>query len=333
MKSEHLMIAGDGQMAVALAVMLADRGTTVTLWSPFPQDAQALQSTRESPRLAGAPLPPSTVVTSDPARAFKDATIAVNAIPTQFIRPVWERLRPYLPAGVPVVSVAKGIEEVTLQRPTEVLSSCTGGAPTCVLSGPTIAAELARRLPATMVSASVDPDVAARTQAAFSLPYLRVYTNSDVIGVEIAGAAKNVVAIAAGLIDGLGLGSNAKSALLARGLAEIARLGAVLGARPETFFGIAGVGDLATTCFSPEGRNRSCGEAIGRGEPLEQYMARTKSVVEGVATAHSIVALAARHQVDMPIVSAVEAILFRGLKPGDAIRELMGRSAGEERIG
>lgn len=319
-------------MAVALAVMLADRDVPITLWSPFPAEAEALQRTRVSPRMPGVELPKSTRVTADPQEAFATTTLAVNAIPTQFIRSAWIKLKPHLPTGVPIVSVAKGIEEVTLQRPTEVLQQATG-ASTCVLSGPTIAAELVRRLPATMVSASADSELAARTQAAFSLPYLRIYTNADVVGVEIAGAAKNVVAIAAGIIDGLKLGSNAKSALLARGLAEIARLGAVMGARPETFFGIAGVGDLATTCFSPEGRNRSCGEAIGRGEPLADYQARTNSVVEGVATARSIVKLAEKHGVDLPIVRAVEAILFHNLRPADAIRELMGRLAGEEKVG
>jgi hypothetical protein len=178
-----------------------------------------------------------------------------------------------------------------------------------------------------------DGAIAERVQRTFALPWLRIYTNTDVVGVEIAGAAKNVVALAAGMVDGLGLGSNAKSALLARGLAEIVRLGSALGARPETFFGIAGVGDLATTCFSPEGRNRSCGEAIGSGEPLASYLARTNSVVEGVATSHALLALAQKHGVDMPIVRAVESILFHGKTPAEAIRDLMGREAGAERVG
>lgn len=332
-RSERVAIIGDGQMAIALAAMLADRSIRTSIWCPFAADALTLSARRESSRLPGVPLPRDTLVTADARAAFEHTTVAVNAIPTQFIRPVWGRIAEHLPPDAPIVSVAKGIEEGTLLRPSEVLEECTGGAPVCVLSGPTIAAELARRLPATMVSASDDPALAARVQAAFTLPYLRVYTNADVVGVEIAGAAKNVVAIAAGIIDGLQLGSNAKSALLARGLAEIARLGAALDARPETFFGIAGVGDLATTCFSPEGRNRSCGEAIGRGEALDQYIARTDSVVEGVATAHSILALADRVHVEVPIIRAVEAILFRGLRPADAIRELMTRMAGEERVG
>jgi glycerol-3-phosphate dehydrogenase (NAD(P)+) len=320
-------------MAIALAELLADRGTASTIWSPFPDEAARLQRERESGRLPGVRLPEGTRVTADPAEAFAGATLAVNAIPTQFVRGVWARLARACPDAVPIVSVTKGIEEETLLRPSEILAACAPGAGVCVLSGPTIAAELARRLPATLVSASTDPALAARVQRVFTLPTLRIYTNEDVIGVEIAGAAKNVVAIAAGIIDGLELGANCKSALLARGLAEIARLGSALGARAETFFGIAGVGDLATTCFSPEGRNRSCGEAIGRGEALDAYLARTQSVVEGVATAGSLLALARRHRVEMPIATAVEAILFHGLSPEDAIRDLMGRSAGRETIG
>jgi glycerol-3-phosphate dehydrogenase (NAD(P)+) len=252
------------------------------------------------------------------------------------VRAAWRPIAAHLAHDVPVVSVTKGIEDGTLLRPSEVIAQAApaaGGRAVAVLSGPTIAAELAERKPATMVSASHDAALAERTQRTFALPWLRVYTNHDVVGVEIAGAAKNVVALAAGMVDGLGLGSNAKSALLARGLAEIVRLGTALGARQETFFGIAGVGDLATTCFSPEGRNRSCGEAIGRGERLDEYLARTDSVVEGVATSKALLTLASRHGVDMPIVAAVESILFRGMTPAEAIRGLMGREARAERVG
>jgi glycerol-3-phosphate dehydrogenase (NAD(P)+) len=334
--NERVAIVGDGQMGVVLAAMLAWRGTAASVWGPFPGPVAELASTRRSARLPGLELPAPVQVEVDAARALAGATIVVNAIPTQFVRAAWRPVAAHLAAGVPVVSVTKGIEDETLLRPSEVIAEaapCAGGREVAVLSGPTIAAELALRLPATMVSASADAALAERVQRTFSLPWMRIYTNHDVVGVEIAGAAKNVVALAAGMVDGLGLGSNAKSALLARGLAEIVRLGTALGARPETFFGIAGVGDLATTCFSPEGRNRSCGEAIGRGEPLAEYLARTNSVVEGVATSHALLALAERHGVDMPIVRAVESILFHGKTPAEAIRDLMGREAGAERVG
>ena len=336
-RAERVTIVGEGQMGMVLAAMLAERGVPVCVWGPFPAVIEELARTRRSPRMPGLVIDAAVRFEHDGARALADATMVVSAIPTQFVRTAWQPIAAHLASDVPVVSVTKGIEDETLLRPSQVIADAAriahGERPVAVLSGPTIAAELAMRLPATMVSASTDAALAERVQRTFSLPWLRIYTNSDVVGVEIAGAAKNVVAIAAGMVDGLGLGSNAKSALLARGLAEIVRLGSALGARPETFFGIAGVGDLATTCFSPEGRNRSCGEAIGRGEGLAEYLARTDSVVEGVATSHALLALAERHGVDMPIVRAVESILFNGTTPAHAIRDLMGREAGAERVG
>jgi glycerol-3-phosphate dehydrogenase (NAD(P)+) len=333
---ERVAIVGDGQMGVVMAAMLAERGVPVTVWGPFPEAIRALAASRRSPRIPGLELPAAVRCEPDAAAALAGATIAVNAVPTQFVRAAWKPAAAHLAAGVPVVSVTKGIEDGTLLRPSEVIAQAVpspGGRAVAVLSGPTIAAELAERKPATMVSASADAALAERVQRTFALPWLRIYTNQDVVGVEVAGAAKNVVALAAGMVDGLGLGSNAKSALLARGLAEIVRLGTALGARQETFFGIAGVGDLATTCFSPEGRNRSCGEAIGRGEALEAYLARTDSVVEGVSTSRALLALAGRHGVEMPIVRAVESILFHGVTPAEAIRALMGREARAERVG
>jgi glycerol-3-phosphate dehydrogenase (NAD(P)+) len=184
-----------------------------------------------------------------------------------------------------------------------------------------------------MVAASDDPHLAQRVQELFTTRWMRIYTSPDVLGVELAGAMKNVIAIAAGMLDGLQAGNNAKSALLARGLAEIARLGVALGASRETFFGIAGAGDLATSCFSPEGRNRSCGEALGRGAKLDDYLARSRHVVEGVATTRSVVDLARRTGVDMPITSAVHAVLFEQLDPVDAIARLMTREPKPERVG
>jgi glycerol-3-phosphate dehydrogenase (NAD(P)+) len=202
-----------------------------------------------------------------------------------------------------------------------------------VLSGPTIASELARQLPATLLCASDHEPFAALVQGIFSRPWLRIYTSHDPIGVEIAGAAKNVVALAAGILDGLEMGFNAKSALLARGLAEIVRLGLAMGAKQETFFGIAGVGDLATTCFSPEGRNRTLGEKIGRGMSLPEALAATNGVVEGVETCKSLRALAQKHAIEMPIAAAVHSVLFENHSPAQAVRDLMGRSAKAERIG
>ncbi|HYE02675.1 MAG TPA: NAD(P)H-dependent glycerol-3-phosphate dehydrogenase [Phycisphaerales bacterium] len=338
-------ILGLGQMGLVCAAALAggerpaDQGPLpgVVMWGHSRDEADLLGQTRASPRLPGFVLPDTVRVAMTDAEALGGAGLIVSAVPVQFMRSVWERLAGLVPGDAAVVSVSKGIENGTLLRPTEIVRDVLGAgralAPVGVLSGPTIAAELARYRPATMLAASADAGLSARLQALFTTSWLRIYTHDDVPGVELAGATKNVIAIAAGIIDGLGAGYNAKSALLARGLAEIVRLGTAMGASPETFFGIAGVGDLATSCFSPEGRNRSCGEALGRGEPLAEYLNRTRSVVEGVATTRSVIDLARRHGVDMPIVEAVHAVLFEGLDPIDGIARLMSRRPTAERIG
>ncbi|UCD76397.1 MAG: NAD(P)-dependent glycerol-3-phosphate dehydrogenase [Phycisphaerales bacterium] len=338
--TQKAAIIGDGQMGLVLADALAERGVSVRLWGPFPEDLDELASTRQSPRrLPDFMLPHVVEVTSDPGWVLKGADCIINAIPTQFIRRVWEQLRPHVPTRVPVACVSKGIEVDTLMRPTQIIADVLGEdangslRPTCSLSGPTIAAELARRLPATMVAASHEPALAQAVQDLFRVPWLRIYRHEDPLGVELAGATKNVIALAAGMVDGLRAGDNAKSALLARGLAEIARLGTALGARVDTFFGIAGVGDLATTCFSPSGRNRGCGERLGKGETLEEILASTVSVVEGVPTTKSVMRLTAQWDVSMPITKAVHGILFEGLTPREAIADLMGRELKAERIG
>lgn len=335
-EGERVAIVGDGQMGLVLAGLLSDKGVPCTVTGPFPQDLALLKNARSSPRMLGLTLPASVAIESDPAAALRGATTVVSAVPTQFIRAVWERFGPALGAEALLVTVAKGFERGTHGRPSEVLRAVTRRSardPIVVLTGPTIAAELARRLPATMLAACEIRAAAERVQRTFGAPWLRIYTHDDAIGAEVAGAIKNVIALAAGMIDGLGLGTNAKSALLARGLAEMVRLGQALGARAETFFGIAGVGDLATTCFSPEGRNRACGEAIGRGETLEAHLARTRSVVEGVETARSVSQLASARGLELPITDAVCRILFERLSPADAIRELMTREPKMERVG
>lgn len=335
----HVAMIGTGQMGLVMADAVAARGVPVTMWGPRPEIVGRLEQDRELPeRLPGFRLPERVRVTSDPEVAFRDATVAFNAIPTQFIRPTWSRLFDSCPAGIPLVSTAKGIEDGTLLRPTEVLGdlaeASSGIRPELgVLSGPTIATELAERLPAALISASSSADFARTVQELLNVPWIRTYTLDDPVGVELAGATKNVIALAAGMIDGLGIGDNAKSMLLARGLAEIARLGDALGARLETFFGIAGVGDLATTCFSPHGRNRSCGEAIGRGESLSAYMDRTDSVVEGVSSTRGVAALAVRAEVDMPITRAVGRILAGDMSPREAIERLMDRELKPEELG
>jgi len=326
----RIAIIGDGAMGTVCAIMLAENGHSVRLWSAFPQAAEQIAQTRENSRfLPGCRLPESVEVTGRDDEALVGVDLAVSAVPTQFIRPVWQRLGAHCPKNLPICSVAKGIENGTLFRPTrilvDVLDSGRSSRAVAALSGPSIAPELARRLLASVTVAAEQAGFAEQVQALFTRPYFRVYTNTDLVGVEIAGATKNIIAIAAGILDGLAAGDNAKAALVTRGLVEIARLGVAMGAQPETFSGLAGLGDLITTCVSPIGRNRSFGEAIGRGKTLEEALASTESVVEGVATTRSVVELASQADVEMPITQAVHDVLFDGCRPSDAIVGLMNR--------
>jgi len=353
-------VLGVGQMGLVCAGLLASpepsrlndigqsepgltRPLKVRLWGHSPDEAGRIAQMRSSPRLPGFHLPASIdVMIRDPA-ALDHAGIIVSAIPVQYTRDVWTRLAPHVPPGAGIVSLAKGIENGTLLRPTQIISQVlarTGKDDQdrkprriACLSGPTIATELARCLPAAMISASDDPAFAREVQQLFGNSWMRIYTNPDVLGVELSGAVKNVVAIAAGIVDGLQAGNNAKSALLARGLAELCRLGCAMGASSETFFGIAGVGDLATTCFSPQGRNRSCGEALGKGRNLDEYLSSIPYIVEGVATAKSLMALAEKYRVDVPIIASVHAVLFENVDPIEAIGRLMAREQTVEVVG
>jgi len=326
----EVAVIGDGAMGTLCAIMLAENGCAVRLWSAFPAAAERLERERENTRfLPGRRLDDGVRVTADDADALDGAELAVSAVPTQFMRDVWRRLAPTCPPDLPLCSVAKGIENATLLRPTQILRDVLDGAeptrPIAALSGPSVAPELADRLPATVVVASDDQVLARRVQELMSRPYLRIYTNADLVGVELAGATKNVIAIAAGILDGLAAGCNAKAALLTRGLAEISRLGLAMGARADTFSGLAGAGDLVTTCFSPVGRNRSFGQAVGAGKTVDEALAAAAGVVEGVATTAGVIELAARHGVDMPITQAVRDVLGGRRGCAEAIDELMTR--------
>jgi glycerol-3-phosphate dehydrogenase (NAD(P)+) len=324
---ERVTILGDGAMATVCSILLTTGGHSVTMWGAFEESIERLLQDREQRKLLpGVRVPPPVRLTANDNDCFAGATMILSAIPTQYMRSVWQRLAPHVPAGVPIVSVAKGIENATLLRPTQVIADVLGGGrPLSALSGPNIAAELARYLPATAVAAGEDPDVARRVQAAFSTQWFRVYTNADVVGVELAGATKNVIAIAAGILDGLAAGNNAKSALVTRGLVEIMRLGVAMGARPETFHGLAGLGDLITTCVSPEGRNRTVGERIGKGQKLQAVLSTMDSVAEGVPTTRSVRELGRRYRVEMPITEAVHAVLFEDRDVIHALTDLMTR--------
>lgn len=331
---ERVAVVGTGAMATVMAALLSDNGLEVRLWGRDAAQIASLREHRENRRyLPGHPLPEGVGFFEDASAALDGCDLVVASIPTQHAGAVFEPLEPFVSPSATVVSVAKGIERETLRSPTAILAAVLGRSSHrtyASLSGPTIAEELALKLPATAAAACEDPQVATRLQQAFHSEWFRVYSNTDLVGVELAGALKNVIAIAAGIIDGLGLGINAKSALLARGLAEITRLGVAMGARAETFSGLTGVGDLATTCFSPSGRNRSCGEALGRGKTLAEVVATSHGVVEGVPTTAAVRTLAARHKVDMPIAAAVHAVLFEGLSPKGGVARLMSRDARPE---
>lgn len=342
---DRVALIGTGQMGTVCAVMLAEQGVHVRVWGANPDHVDALKSTRENRRyLPGLRIPDRVSFTTDAAAVFAGAQMIVSAVPCQHIREVWQRLAPDYPRGVPVVSVAKGIENETLLRPTQIIQQVLGGAPpggaavagsresvpVAVLSGPSIAAELARCMPATVVAASADEELARGVQQTFASQWFRVYTNSDLLGVELAGATKNVIALAAGILDGLRAGDNAKAALLTRGLVEITRLGVALGARRETFAGLAGLGDLVTTCVSPMGRNRAAGEQIGRGKSAHEVVAASPWVIEGIPTTLSVRALARRHDVEMPITEAVHAVLFEGRDVLATLTELMSRRLRQE---
>ncbi len=326
---KSVSIIGDGGMGTVLGLLLCEKGVAARIWGHDREQLLQIKRDRENSKfLPGYSLPKELEFEPDDERIMSGADLIVSAVPCQFARSVWNRLKNHSPKGVPIVSVTKGVENDTLLRPTQIMAEILRSGrddKLAVLSGPTIADELARRLPATACAASRDEELSKQVQSAFSVPWFRVYTNTDVVGVELAGAMKNVIAIAAGIIDGMGAGDNAKAALLTRGLAEITRLGTAMGARVHTFSGLTGLGDLVTTCISPTGRNRAFGERIGKGLTVEQAWDATESVVEGVATCKSVVALAERCGVEMPITHAIYEVLFENKPVERAIADLMTR--------
>ncbi len=334
---EHITILGDGAMATVCSILLTQGGHEVTMWGAFEESIERLLQNREQSRLLkGVRVPQNVRLTANDAECFDRCTIILSAIPTQHMRSVWSRLCRHVPKGISITSVAKGIEVETLLRPTQIIADVlspgvTSPWPLAALSGPNIAAEIARYLPATAVAASSDEQLARRVQSVFSTQWFRVYTNPDIIGVELAGATKNIIAIAAGILDGLGAGNNAKAALVTRGLVEITRLGVRLGAQEATFHGLAGQGDLITTCVSPEGRNRTVGEQLGKGRRLDDILAETDSVAEGVPTTRAVHKLAKQLQVEMPITQAVYSVLFEQKDVLHALSDLMTREPKPER--
>lgn len=330
MSSRKIAVLGDGGWGTALALLLFENGHDVRLWSAFADYAAEMASSRENTKfLPGVPLPGELLVTGDAAEAIDAVEIAVAAVPTQFMRATLARVAGA--GAVPaVVSVAKGIERDSLSRPSEIVNDVLAPEKLAVLAGPSHAEEVARGLPASVVAASSDLAFAREVQEVFANGRLRVYANDDPLGVELCGAVKNIIAIAAGISDAVGFGDNAKSALLTRGLVEIARLGTALGAKESTFYGLAGVGDLITTSVSPHGRNRRLGMAIGEGKKLSQILEETEQVAEGVPTTKAVLDLAAKHGVEMPITAEVYRILFEDKDPRQAVVDLMMRRLKDE---
>lgn len=323
-RSRSIAVLGDGGWGTTLAIHLAHQGHRVTLWSAFPAYAAAMARRRRNARfLPGIVIPRTVTITADLSCALASAWLAVFAVPSQYLRGVARQARGRMTPATIMLNVAKGLELHTLRRPSEVLREELGRVPLAVLSGPNIAAEIARGRPASSVAAARDPMLASTIQRVFMNRRLRVYTSNDVAGVELGGALKNPIAIAAGIADGLGCGPNAKAALITRGVVEMARLGVALGARAQTFWGLSGLGDLVTTCLS--GRNHWLGEQLGRGRALGSVLASTPMVVEGVDTSRAAVALGRRRRIELPIIEQVEAVLFHHRPPRLALERLMAR--------
>jgi glycerol-3-phosphate dehydrogenase (NAD(P)+) len=326
-------ILGSGGWGTAIAVLLSQHPDhRVRLWSAHEDAARRLHDTRENARLLpGVVIPDSVLVTADPREAVTGADCWVTAIPTAYLRAAIARFVPVRTADVPLVSLTKGIEVGTFHRPTEILSELLQTENLAVLSGPSHAEEVARGLPTSVVVAAADLGLAVWVQQRFGTDRFRVYTNADVVGVELAGALKNVVGIAAGVCDGLGFGDNAKAALLTRGVVEMTRFGVAHGAEHETFYGLAGIGDLIATCFSPHGRNHRVGVRLGRGEALADVLAGPQ-VAEGVLTSKSVFERSSRMGLETPIMTGVFRVLHEGQPPLAAVQDLMTRRPKPERV-
>jgi glycerol-3-phosphate dehydrogenase (NAD(P)+) len=329
-------VLGAGAWGTTFAQVLSDAGNDVVLWCRRPEIAEAVSATHENPdRLAGITLPPALRATADPAEALAAAELVVLAVPAQTLRSNLTAWRDLLPADALLVSLMKGIEHGTGDRMSEVISQVTGAPPhrIGVVSGPNLAPEIASRQFAATVVACADDAAASQLQKACHAPYFRPYTNPDVVGCELAGAVKNVIALAVGIAIGLGLGDNTRAMLITRGLAEIARLGAALGSDQHTFAGLAGMGDLVVTCSSPLSRNRTFGELLGRGIPLEEVQETTQQRAEGVKSCQPVLELARAHGVEMPITEVIVAVIHDRLDIAQAALMLASRSAKPERYG
>lgn len=321
-----IAVLGGGAWGTALAAHCRRGGSVVRQWVREPQVAEEIRRGENRTFLPGVPLPPGIEATTDLAAVVEDAGILLAVVPCQFARDVYRSLSGALPADLPLVAAAKGIEEGSLMLPVEVIRDELGETrPVAVLSGPSFASDVARGKPTALVAAAEDAALADYLQDRLASAELRIYTNSDPVGVQLGGALKNVVALAAGILDGLGTGPNGRAALITRGLAEMTRLGSRLGGSPATFAGLAGLGDLVLTCTGEQSRNLTVGRRLGRGESLDHILDGATAVAEGIRTARPAHRLAQREAVRMPIVEEVNRVLYEGGDPRDGVQRLMGR--------
>ena len=322
-----ISVLGDGGWGTALAILLKNKGFDVSLWGAFKDNIEALKKDNENKKfLPGIKIPQGIFLTSDVYTACEDANLIILAIPSRFFRKViMQNIDIFKESRAGLVSVTKGIEQKTLKRMSEVISEVLKERDFAVLSGPSIAPEVAKLIPTTVTVASPDGAFCRKVRDVFRTERFRVYTNDDVIGVELGGSLKNVMAIAAGISDGLGFGSNTKAALLTRGLLEMTRLGVAMGASQDTFKGLSGLGDLVTTCVSPVGRNRSFGEAIGKGGNPDDLLKKSAMEIEGAWTSKAALELGRKHKIELPITRQVYSVIFEKKSPLAAVSELMMR--------
>lgn len=321
-------VIGAGAWGTALAWLIGGRGHEVRLWARRPEHAAEMAAARENAqRLPGTLLPDAVTPTADGRAALADAGMVVTVVPSEHLREVLRQLAPHIPPDACIVSATKGLELDTGKRMSQVLMEETGfpAAQVLALSGPNLSGEIVQGMPATAVVAGIDQQTVASCQAFLSTRLFRIYTNCDILGVEICGALKNVIALAAGICDGLGFGANVRAALITRGLTEMGRIGTRMGAQRATFWGVAGVGDLIATCHSPLSRNFQVGQRLGRGQSLQQALDELQSVAEGVPTTSAVRQLAGMLGVDAPITAALHEVLFGGVSPMQALDGLMTR--------
>ncbi len=333
----RVTVVGTTSWGTTLAILLANNGSDVALWARTEEEASALREAGENPRLPpGSTFPHGLSVTSSLEDAAPGADMVVVSVPSRNLRENMRAVRPHLADGAIVLSATKGLEIESARRMSEVMAEELPEQlhdRIAVLSGPNLAREIVRGMPASTVIASRSEDVALRAQELFMSPVFRVYTNADVVGVELGGALKNIIALGAGICDGLGYGDNGKAAFMTRGLVEMTRLAVAAGANPLTLAGLAGLGDLVATCSSPLSRNRHVGEQLAAGLRLDEVLTSMQNVAEGVDTTRAALTLAARLGVDMPLTQAISAVLFRGVEPRSAVAELMGRAPRSEWAG